>query len=121
MLDEIVGNYDFILHGGAIAFTEKKDTKIKYGCESKEAAIAAVTRRDLRVYEETLSPGRTLDAHTSSTNLSPRLMEVSINDSHLVTQQREQTYGAEKANEGWSDADPWRTKRLRCRKENARH
>ena len=76
MLDEIVGKYDFIPHDGAIAFTAKKDTKLKHGCESKEAAIAAVTRRDLRVYEETLSPGRTLDAHTSSTNVSPRQMEI---------------------------------------------
>ena len=39
MLDEIVVNYDFILHDGALAFTEKKDTKIKYGCGSKEAAF----------------------------------------------------------------------------------
>ena len=83
MLDEIVVNYDFILHDGALAFTEKKDTKIKYGCGSKEAAIAAVSRRDLRVYENTLSPGPTSDVDTSSTNLSPRQMEIEINDSHF--------------------------------------
>ena len=53
MLDHILREFPFLAHDGSLAFTQKTDTAITYGCATQEAVQAAVTARDLRVFENT--------------------------------------------------------------------